>query len=888
MRYKENQSIRLSSIERIESGEVGLFLDFYDDKDNFIKRFKVCSLHQGEVLLPLAQSQRLELDSTKYELSYEVIAQASTKEDNTYSPLEVLYMFLDKLEHEWGKEYFIDNYADISFEQGLKLLVLGIGKYANKEFKLRLDNITQNEQLANFALNEQIAQIGAVAGFLPQDNLKNASTKVARLDTLKLALANLKEYYHFSFTQEPTVLKDKTLPFIALNFIKEVNLRYRLVNLPKDFYKDTSLPLLAFMHLKEKNTDNQTDVKADTIEENSKENNSDDLVAIALYLKGCNSYYMLGNNKYPLKASDIANIELTAINFYETFKEDITTKLGLLRFVLSHAKGVFGIVALVGILGALLSAVMPLATQYMVNVLIPLGNLKGLVEIALIVFIVTLIHSVIVIIPQIVMLFFSVKQYERFEAALYDKVLSLKISDLVHYERGDLANRLSLANDIQESIFKVISGQFTGGVFALASVVMMFYYSPTMAVIGVGTVLIYALVFFILSLISYKPLRQRANLNGQIGAVLTQFIDAVSKIRAAFAGKRVIARFMEDFGQYQKLGFIVGRYAAIQKVVSLAFPSLVTVCFYLLASGTFSEKALSVGVFMAFMTAFGSFQGGILSISSGFWTLLAIKPSYDRIYPLLKGEVEDSDNLPNIISYKGNVSCIDVSYRYPNTENYALNKINIEAKSGEFIAIVGPSGAGKSTLLRIILGFEGASGGTVLFDNYEISSVNKRSIRANLGVILQNDKIFAGTVADNILIGTNYTINDALEALEGAAFLDDIKAMPMGIHTVVTPDTISGGQEQRILIARAIVGKPKVIIMDESTSALDNISQNKICNYLSSLKVTRIVVAHRLSTIMQADRVYVLNDGKVEESGSPKELLARKGLFYNLCKRDIG
>ena len=216
-----------------------------------------------------------------------------------------------------------------------------------------------------------------------------------------------------------------------------------------------------------------------------------------------------------------------------------------------------------------------------------------------------------------------------------------------------------------------------------------------------------------------------------------------------------------------------------------------------------------------------------------------------------------------------------------------VDRLSFSLEEGQWLMLAGPNGAGKSSLVRLLLGFEQPEAGAVYYSGKDLANLELRSVRRQMGVILQNSKILPGSILENIITGTEYTTQDAWRALELAAFDQDVENMPMGIHTLVTPETISGGQQQRILIARALVGAPSVVVMDESTSALDNLSQKIVKENMEKLHTTRIVIAHRLSTIIRADRIYVLDKGEVVQQGTYAELSAKEGLFKRLAERQL-
>ena len=217
-----------------------------------------------------------------------------------------------------------------------------------------------------------------------------------------------------------------------------------------------------------------------------------------------------------------------------------------------------------------------------------------------------------------------------------------------------------------------------------------------------------------------------------------------------------------------------------------------------------------------------------------------------------------------------------------------IDDLSLTIEPGEYVGIVGRSGCGKSSLVKILLGFETPQEGTVCYDDYDTSTTNLRSLRRCIGTVLQDGKLFAGDIYSNITITSpRLSVEDAWDAAEKVGMAEDIRRMPMGMHTLISEGSggISGGQKQRLMIARAIVGRPKVLIMDEATSALDNMTQKIVTDSLDSLDSTRIVIAHRLSTIRSCDRIIALDKGRIVESGSYDELIEKDGFFAELVKR---
>ena len=305
-------------------------------------------------------------------------------------------------------------------------------------------------------------------------------------------------------------------------------------------------------------------------------------------------------------------------------------------------------------------------------------------------------------------------------------------------------------------------------------------------------------------------------------------------------------------------------------------------------------STLSNGVttsdYIAFSSAFGMITASLAQLNLVIPELAQIKPLLESVKPILEAVPEMEDKAPQVAGLYGSIEVSDVSFRYDEDGPMILDNLSLKIKAGEYVGIVGKSGCGKSTLMRLMLGFEAPISGGIYYDNYDLSKVDKASLRRKIGCCLQSGSLFTGDLFHNITITAPWaTHDDAWEALRMACMEDDVRRMPMGLHTVVSEGGggFSGGQKQRILIARALISKPNIIFFDEATSALDNIAQKSVSDNLDKLRCTRVVIAHRLSTIRHCDRIVVLDKGHIAEQGTFEELMANKGLFYEMAQRQL-
>jgi ATP-binding cassette subfamily C protein len=301
------------------------------------------------------------------------------------------------------------------------------------------------------------------------------------------------------------------------------------------------------------------------------------------------------------------------------------------------------------------------------------------------------------------------------------------------------------------------------------------------------------------------------------------------------------------------------------------------------------RQTVGTGDFLAFLSAFASCLSAALGTSMALLSMLNAIPLYEQAAPILRTlpEVNADKADPGVLS--GDIEIQHAVFRYRMDGPLVLRDVTLQINAGEFVAFVGPSGSGKSTLLRLLLGFDQLESGSIYYDGQELSGLDIQAVRRQIGVVLQSGRLMSGDVLTNIIGSSSATLEEAWDAARMAGLADDIKAMPMGMHTVISDGggTLSGGQRQRLLIARAIVNRPRILLFDEATSALDNRTQAIVSKSLEQLQATRIVVAHRLSTIVNADRICVIERGRIVEMGRHDELLAQGGLYSELARRQL-
>jgi NHLM bacteriocin system ABC transporter ATP-binding protein len=584
-----------------------------------------------------------------------------------------------------------------------------------------------------------------------------------------------------------------------------------------------------------------------------------------------------------------AELSPEAITFYPSLPSRTLRFRDLLSFLIQHSSGniVRVILAVLGI--GLLSLVPPLITNVLVNSVIPRTELNQLVFCALALAITAAAMASVQAMEGLAMLRLESLIDWKLQAAVVDRLLRLPASLFRQHTVGDLVDR-AMGIDAARRVFtgRTLRG-IMAGLLSWFSIGLMFYYDRTLGLIATGLVIFRALIIIAVCGVRLYYESRNFNLNGKIGGFVLQLIAGVGKLRVAAATARALAVWSKQFA-VQKRYFIASQRAAnFLSVFETSFPTIATLIIFAAASTEKNALLTNIGAFLAFFSAFGQATAWIGAWASSVGESLTAIPHLIRLKPLTASAVEVSEERKSPGALSGEIELSRVMFRYFPGGPPVLDNVTLKVARGEYVAIVGPSGSGKSSLFRLLLGFERPESGTIFLDGKSLDTLDIGAVRRQFGVVLQNGKLATGSLYDNICGGIRLPIEQAWEAARLAGLDADINSMPMGMHTVVSEgvNTLSGGQRQRIMIARAVARRPSILLFDEATSALDNQTQAIVSASLGELNVTRIVIAHRLSTVRQADRIIVLVDGKITQTGSFSELIGTPGMFSSFAARQL-
>ncbi len=691
-----------------------------------------------------------------------------------------------------------------------------------------------------------------------------------KIDPLSAACQIVGDYLKIEIKEHPDS-KNKGFQNSMEKIAKASAVRIRRVMLFEEWYTKDNGPLIGF------------------IEENEKT----DKKPVALIPQGNRGYKMIDPQTKETKivSDEIAMaFEGFAYMLYRPLPNKELNIKDIYKFASFDIKKDMFFIILMGLFVGILGMATPIFTGKIYDMVIPESNKEQLVQIAGALIAIAFSTALFTFVRGIASARLKGKMSMGLQCAIWDRLLALPAPFFRKYSTGELAERANGINAIQEMLSGTVLASFLNGIFSIFSLALLFYYNVKLALIAMVLVLIAMIYTFVSAYFQMRYMNQILKFDGKIQGLILQLLSGIQKLRVAGAEGRAFGVWADNYSKRQKLSFKAGNLQNHLEVFNTIFPTLTTIIIFATVAYFLKKDAqFTTGEFIAFNAAFGQFTAAALAMSGVAIQVLEVFPIYKRITPILKTkpEIDSAKSDPGELS--GNIVLNKVYFRYKDEGLDILKGISLSIEPGQFVAFVGPSGSGKSTILRILLGFEKALSGTVYYDEQNLAELDIGSVRSQIGTVLQNGQIMQGDIFNNIVGSTGLSIQDAWEAAKMAGFDEDIKQMPMGMHTVVSSGggTLSGGQRQRLLISRALITKPRIIFFDEATSALDNKTQAIVTKSLDKLDVTRVVIAHRLSTIINADKIYVIKDGEILQCGNYDQLMSEEGLFKELASRQV-
>ena len=676
----------------------------------------------------------------------------------------------------------------------------------------------------------------------------------------KAAIDDILKYYHAKPVEIPGTIQDADE---ALEYcLRPHGIMRRSVKLEENWYHDAFGPMIAFR--------------------------KEDNLPVALMPKPVMGYWFhdpVSGEKKTLNKATASQFDQDAICFYRPLP---LKKLGipdLLRYLaecLDIGDYVWLVVLTLAVTG--FGMVLTPINRVLTGFVLDSGSKTLLAGTAVFMLTSIVAGQLMTIARELMMNRIEIKTSLAVEASIMMRIMNLPANFFRKFSSGDLSSR---SGAVSQLCSLLLGSVFSGGLTSLASllyVTQIFRYAPALVAPAIIIILVGLAVSLAASYMQMRVSKKMMELGAKQNGISFALISGVQKVKLAGAEKRAFARWADTYSQAAEYTYNPPLFLKVNGAINIAVGLVGTIVLFYLAVQT----RVSGSEYIAFNSAYGMVSAAFTSLTSVALSVAQIKPILEMAEPILKTEPESSENKTMVTSLSGGIELSNVYFRYTDTMPYVVDGMSLKIRSGEYIAIVGKTGCGKSTLVRLLLGFETPEKGAVYFDGKDLTKLDLRSLRRRIGVVTQDGSLFQGDIFSNIVISApQLTLQDAWEAAEMAGIADDIRAMPMGMQTIISEGAggISGGQKQRLMIARAVAPKPKILIFDEATSALDNRTQKQVSDALDHLKCTRIVIAHRLSTIKNCDRILVLDQGHILEDGTYDELIEKNGFFAELVAR---
>ena len=717
------------------------------------------------------------------------------------------------------------------------------------------EQIRQRRNADNAVFEDSFLNMaGAVMGRRMSEALNDDRQKAAD------AIGEILKFYHVKPQEVPETITD--MNEILEYLLRPSGIMRRNVNLDKGWYHDAVGAMLG--------------------------TRTDDGSLVALIPTGLKGYCFVDfatGRRVKLTKKTEKLIEREAIAFYKPFPLQKMGMGSLFKYILEQiAPADAALVAISMLVYTLVGMLTPKLNQMLFSDVLDSGSVTALVGMGVFMVCVAISSVMFGTVESLVTARVGTKLNFSVEAATMMRILSLPPDFFKSYSAGELSNRSQYLNALASQMVSVAMSTGLTSVFSLLYITQIFVYAPALVAPALLITLFTVVVTTVQVFVRMKISRQQMELGSKESGMSYQLISGIQKIRLSGAEKRAFARWGRLYSKSAELSYNPPTFLKIGSVITLTISLIGSMVMYYAAI----KSGVSVAEYYAFNAAYGMVNGAFMSLAGIASTIAQIKPVLEMARPIMETVPEVSEDKQVVTRLSGGIELNNVTFRYTEDMPPVLDDMNLKIRPGQYVAIVGKTGCGKSTLMRIMLGFETPQKGAVYYDGRDLKKLDLKSLRRRIGAVMQNGRMFTGDIFSNITISAPWlTLDDAWEAAEIAGMADDIREMPMGMNTLISEGQggISGGQRQRLLIARAVAPKPKILMFDEATSALDNLTQKQVCEALDKMKCTRVVIAHRLSTIRRCDRIIVLDKGRIVEDGSYEELIAQNGAFAELVAR---
>ena len=686
-----------------------------------------------------------------------------------------------------------------------------------------------------------------------------AGSMVSNRVVTKEAVDDILKFYHVSPTDIPAQVSD---PEEQLEYaLRPHGIMHRMVELPRGWHKDAFGPMIAYR--------------------------ASDGAPIPVFPKPYRGYWYRdeAGRKTTVNARNVGEFAAEARCFYRPLPLGKIGMGDLLRYMKQCLNAAdFSLLACITLLVTLIGMLLPPIVKMLTGYVADTDSYAVLWSTAAFLLCTALAQQLMEASRGVALNRILTKASTSVAAAFMMRMLSLPATFYRDYSAGELASRCSAAKTLVELIVANVLSLGATALFSLLYVVQIGQFAPALMWPAIGVIVATVVVMLATALVQMRVTRQQMEFAAKENGKSFSFICGVQKVKLAGAEKRAFAQWARAYTKSAELQYNPPFFLKVSGAVSTAVSLAGAIVLYYLAA----SSGVAPSDYIAFFAAYGMVMGAFTALAGVVQATAQIKPYLEMMEPILAAEPEVAEDKEILTGLVGRIELSGVRFRYDESMPYVIDGMDLTIRAGEYVAIVGKSGCGKSTLVRLLLGFETPEKGAVYYDGKDMASLDLRSLRRRIGAVTQDGSLFPEDVYSNITISAPHlSVEDAWEAAEIARIADDIRAMPMGMQTMISEGSggISGGQKQRLMIARAVAPKPRILIFDEATSALDNRTQKQISEALDDLKCTRIVIAHRLSTVKNCDRILYLEGGRIVEEGTYDELIERGGLFAELVER---
>ena len=775
---------------------------------------------------------------------------------------------------KWREKNFLDDAEDLleafSENEGIFSMLLGV-RFEAEDKRLALRTETRSRHKKNL-INAAIDNLSGEESLYSED-----SGGEGKLEEIAFLIKHVAKFLGMpanNLQVATEVVKKLDQVGLIRRLVQKANMQMRLVTLEDDWFQKDSGVFIGYYGEKKE---------------------------LAAFIPQSSSVYKLITAKNPdgilIEKQIAAQIEPSAFQCYAGLPLRPLKFIDLMKFMLKRSWHVdYRLVLAASFVAGLIPLLTPIITESIFADIIPILDRRGLVIVTQVSIVTAFTMAAVSIVRSIAVLRITSHVDMQTEAALWGRILALPTNFFRKFQSGELAQRILGI----EQIKTVINGEMISAIFNVLfsfwSLLLMCYYSLKLTAAAlVLWILYFGATIFIYRKVGMFQGKMVAAKNLTSGLV-QQIFTGLPKFRISGSEEQAYFLWSKVFGEEWKWNLKLRLQNNYNTILSAMQPLTLTLLLYYVAFYVLSDvkgelfiPGIDYAKFIAFQSAFTALNMTLNTMTGLIGQFFMIQPQIENLRPILEETPEIAEDKPDADVLSGAIEVSHLSFSYTEDGPNIVDDMSFRIAAGENVAFVGKSGCGKSTLLRLMLGFEKPKSGAVYYDGQDLSELNVSSVRSQMGVVLQNGQLMSGDIFTNIVGTTALTQDDAWEAAKAAGLDEDIKKMPMGMQTVISEGSsnISGGQRQRILIARALAAKPAILIFDEATSALDNRTQAIVTESLNKRNVTRIVVAHRLSTIEDCDRVIVLDKGKIVENGTFDELVALNGIFADLVKRQI-